>query len=143
MATGFRALFIAFILVGLFLVAMVNFGVNVANENDANTTLLQNDAINQSFQNFGGEISSAEGNVNEQKGNLDKEVPTQPVGDFTLSSIIKGPLVFLGIVVSFWNIFTTMVSTSLGIPSVVIQALSAILVISLIFGFWRFLKSGE
>jgi len=143
MATGFRNLFIAFLLVGLFFFSMVNFGIQLSNENDANSSLLDHDAINRSFNDLSSKLGSSDENASAQRENFESETPTAPSGDYILVSVIKSGFTTFSTIMGVFNTIIVLMTETLGISSVVLGVLSTILLISGIFLLWRLYKAGE
>lgn len=140
---SFRETFINFSLVGIFMLAMITFGVQMTNENSANNTLLDNEFINSTFQNLQTNLSTFQSDAEGQRQNYEAESPGQGFGTLILFGLLGAGKVFLGMVVGINNILFGAAENVLGIDKTVIGVFTAMLLISLIIFVWRLAKTGD
>jgi hypothetical protein len=143
MAEGFKGTFITFIIVGLFVFAMISGVVIFERSNGISDGIINNSVINKTYVDLNDKISSGESDINNQNTVQDEESPSVSSGDFNLFSIIGLSKTAKGIVVGVYNTIIVIPSRLLGVPQVVISVLTIILVISLILLAWRLIKIGE
>ncbi len=140
---NFRSFIISFLLIGLFLFAMINIGHQLSVQSGANQSILDDAKLNNTFTEIGNDLNTAKNTGELQKNATESEVIDQPEGAFVLVTIVSNSLKFIGTVVGIYNIMVDFIATRLGIHSVVINTLTAILLITIGLLFWRTFKSGD
>ncbi len=125
---GFKQFTVAFLLVGFFFFAMINFGIQMATDNDTNVSIINNDAINRSFSKlnsslldiqdtaesnkktlFGGQIKETDSGLSIlQTFNIAKTMSTSflsatffTLGEFITSALGLNPLIYAVFVAIF------------------------------------------
>lgn len=141
MAEGFRTFPINFLLAGLFLIAMISFAVIIVSNYDNPEDLVKSDMI---------DFSAMEDILNETTHDADSwgesfksDNPLLDFGALILFSIWGLGKLMWGSVVTILEIYTVGLSNVIGVSPVVVGSLTAVVVISLIFYFWRVIKQGE
>ena len=148
MATGFKSLLIAFLLVSLFFYAIMSFSINLSLLNNANQSLLDEGDVNKTFGRLRSNLSAADDTSKGQQTVLESGEEEIGVGEL-LTKSIKGVLTtFSGTISMFFNVILGFISGRLGLKtldaeSVILGTIGAILTISLIFYFWRLIKVGD
>ncbi len=79
---SFRESLIALLLISVFTVSLISFGVQLAEDNDVNNTILNNDIINRSFGNITKEINDTIVGSEFQRESWYSDVPV--IGDIGL-----------------------------------------------------------
>jgi hypothetical protein len=141
MTNDFKDYPINFLLAGLFLIAIISFGVNMAHNYGQDEALMKSDKI---------DFSGLENRINQTSADA------QSWGETFKSDnlfVVAGGIVLYsiwGITKLVWNsalavlsIFTDGASSLLGIPPVAIGVLTAIIIIGLIFSAWKLIKQGS
>ncbi len=140
---GFRESIISIVLVGLFIFAFISFGGQIALDNNANNTVLSNPAVNQSFIDIQSQLQEVQIDTEDQKKAWFEDVPI--VGDInliwkSLTGIIR---VFFDVIVNMYNLIISLISETIGISSVVLNTIAALLSISMLLLLWRLVRSGS
>ena len=140
---GFRESIISIVLVGLFIFAFISFGGQIALDNNANNTVLSNPAVNQSFIDIQSQLQEVQIDTEGQKKAWFEDVPI--VGDInliwkSLTGIIR---VFFDVIVNMYNLIINLISETIGISSVVLNTIAALLSISMLLLLWRLIRSGS
>lgn len=143
MVSGFRTLMISIILIGLFFLALVNFGYTFAINNNSNWTIRNEATLNSSFIDIQSNLQDVQENATAQKNNTESETPQVSGGFFLLTSLVGAVKVFTGMTIGMVNAFVALAYQYLGIPPIVLSVLLGILIITMIFYGWRVLKAGE
>ena len=98
---GFREIIIGFLLVGLFLIAMLNFGINIAIDNNSTTSLQNEPRINNTLNRLQGNYSALEETARSQRESFEKTPPILSFGELVFETIIgAGFTFFSGIAIS-------------------------------------------
>lgn len=148
---GLRELSISFLLAGLFVVAIINFGVMLNIDGNTNVSILDNDLINRSFADLQTELIAANEEIDGEsglKGVLLQEEPKETQTGFTLAqgfAIVK--LMTLGFISGIFNILNGLIFIPFGISGTAGQVIfgvvsSIMLIITISYG-WRFYRTGQ
>ncbi len=139
---GFRELFITFALIGVFILCMVNFGVQIAQDNESNESILNEEIINRSFNvGLNASLTPFQDQAEEQQGKFEEDSTALGAGFFMLEAILNAGKIFSGMIVGIWNLIFLPLDI-LGIPRAVIGVMATILIVSLVLFAWRAYKSG-
>lgn len=140
---SFREIIINFALIGVFMLALITFGVQMTSDNSANNSLLENPFINSTFNNLQTDLSTFQSNAQGQRENYEAEEPASGFGTLIIFGIIGFAKVFTGIIIGISNILFGAASGILGIDPIVIGVFTSILLITLIIYGWRLAKTGD
>ncbi len=138
----FEKLFISFVLVGIFVLAMISFGAKLQLDNDVNDSILQNDIINDTFINLESTLDRSRDNTSRGLSSFENETVSGGFGSlifFTIPSVMK---VVRGIITGVFNILIKFPAQILGISPAIIAAIEAILLVVIIISLWRLYKLG-
>ena len=141
--TNFRQLFFSFLLAGLFLFAMIQFGGQFALDNEANISVLNDPRIANISLSLNSTLSSASDDAQSGRVSFETEEPTPIADGVSLLTIVRVTRSFTSNIIDLFKITFVYTSTVLGIPAIVLSLLSAILIITLIFFAWRTFRVGE
>ncbi len=139
---SFKALFITFVLVAVFIVAMVNFAVNIQTTNDANSSILDNPVLNNTFGGLQTDLTSAEATVNASKTSFEEEKTSIEFGELTFKSIVGSGKKFTGVLFGVVGLIFGLISLVFPL-AVLIGAIFTLITISVILFLWRLYKQGE
>ena len=142
MANGFTTLAVAFIITGLFAVAMLSFTAQIELDSGVNDTIFNEPVINSTFSGLKTNISQSEEDVKSIKESFETSNPLLAVGELIFGSIITAATTIGSAIVGTYDVIGVL-GVYLGIPAVVFQVLTTILLILLVFLAWRLLKTGE
>jgi len=140
---SFRKLIVGFLLASLFAFCLIQFGFDIAKNNETNQSILDNSLMNSTYLNLEDDLSNLKDNAQKQRTAFEEEKTSLAAGYFILGTILGAAKIFMGIIMTFLNILFLPLSSIIGIPPVVLGVLTAILIVSLIFMAWRALKAGE
>lgn len=143
MASNFRGLIIAFLLVGLFFFAMISFGVQINEDNDANTSITNIPFINSTYTSLQTNLSSSSTTSQSQREGFESEIPTEGVDNILLFSIVSIGKVFGSMLTGLFNVIVIGSSQALGINPIIIGVIQSILLLTLIIFIWKTIKQGE
>ena len=143
--TSFREQYTTFILIGLFVFAIISFGLTLQLQNgiDENETLLSNDVINRTYARLGENLSEIGTEAQTQKDSFESEVPERGFGSLIIFAIVGVAQSFGNGIIAVYNIIIVLPASVLGVPSQVISALTSILLVSLTLLAWRVYRSGN
>ena len=143
MVTSFREVFITFSLIGVFVFAAISFVVTTQRDNGVTNTILENDVINRTYSNLETDLGGLGSNSSTQKDSFESEIPERGFGSLIIFAIVGVGHKFTGMIVGIYNILIVLPASLLGIPSVVISAMTAILLLSMILLLWRVIRVGS
>ena len=138
----FKDLIIPLLLSGLFIIAMISFGIYLANENNANNILAGNEALNRSYNNINRQLLETENSTESQKQAFFKDIPVIGQISIVLKSITGTARIFFSGGISLLDSMFTLVSETLGIPSIVISVLTSIFLIIGVLLAWKLFRTG-
>jgi hypothetical protein len=143
---SWKSLLIAFGLVALFSISLLNFAVIMQEGNNVNNTIISDSHNNLSvFKDYVyGNLTDLRSKSGSYYGNMENEtaLDNQPQGALTMSTIFHSLTTFGKFIFSFVTSFINLIQIYLGIPSIVGIVLISILSIIVILLFWRLLKQG-
>ena len=130
------------LLVALFLVAIISFGAQLAVENGADSTILQDPNINRTFNSIDGNLTSFQGVVEGQSKAQDE---TKPIAlfDFLFESIIGTGKVLKAAFTNIFNVMLGLMGSTLGLPPVALATMTSIILLIMIFLAWKLFKTGN
>ena len=138
----FKSVFITFALFGLLVFSLMSFIVKIQTDNDAESSLLDNEIINKSFYQLESNLTNAEKDANQQKGIFEEETPTVSFGSLVFTTITSIGKVFSGIIMGVYNLLIKLPMSILGVSPVIAGVISTILIILIILGLWEVYKLG-
>jgi len=141
--TSFMSYIISVVLVALFAFALISFGVQLADDNSTNVSILNNNAINRSYENLEYNLSSVRDNAESQQESFFKDIPIIGEASLILGSLAGIVRVFFNSLTSFYTLFVTLISETLGIPSLILDGIVAIILISMVLLAWRVYRAGS
>lgn len=139
----FKGLIITALLVGLFIFAVISFGIQLAENNNANMSILNNPSINKSFASITSELEEAEDTAESGRVGLWSGIPILEEVGIVLDSIVSVGQVFSGMVIGVFGITFELITTTLGIPPIVLGVITAIILISIVLLAWSVFKAGK
>ncbi len=141
---GLKELFVTFALIGIFILCMVNFGVQIARDNEATNSILDNEQINASFKSgLESDLSSFRDQSEAERDVFEEDNPKVGAGFFMLDAVMGAGKIFTGMIVGVFNLIILPLESIIGIPSAVIGVIISILIVSLVLLAWRVYKSGS
>jgi len=140
---AFKSLIIGALLVGLFIVAFLQGFNQLAIDNDKPNVLLENDALNRTITSINTSIKDVDATVNKTKVKFEEEKSSVATGFFLLESIFSAGRTFTTMVVAVFTGTFTAFAEILGVPTIVIGVVTAILLISVILMLWSLYKTGR
>ncbi len=142
-ATSFRGIFIIFALIGVLVLATINFGANLQLNNGVNDTILNNSIINQTFTRLEGNLSGFRDTAQDQKSSFESEIPERGFGSLIIFSIVRVAQNFGSMIVGIHNILIVLPAQILGISTTVLAALEAIFLVTIVILSWRVYRVGS
>jgi len=144
MATNFIKYIVSFVLVGLFIFCLLGFMITTQIDNLGENKLYSESNLSIFSNNLYGNLSSFNDVATIQKNESESEsINLNPAGAFMLGSIGKTIVRLPGFVYNFVTSFFYLAEIYLGIPAIITQTLFAIVILTLIFLWWKNLKQGE
>ncbi len=141
---SFRTLAISALLVGIFALSIVSFGVQFQSENSVNeSSLLSNEPINRSYTNIQTELNDSVSSIDLQRDSFFSDVPI--IGEITLilGAITGVGRVVFGSLTSLYDITFVLVAETIGVSPLALSVITAIIILSGIILTWRLLRSGN
>lgn len=129
-----------FLLAGLFIIAMISFGVVLAHNYQKDETLMKSDKID--FSKLEAQVNSTSEDANAWAETFKSDNLFVVAGGIVLYSIWGITKLVWTSVLAMLTIFTDGASGILGIPPIATGVLTAIVIISLIFASWKLIKQG-
>ena len=140
---NFKGLFIGFMLVAAFSLALIGFGINLAADNEPNQTIANDPYINSTYTNIITKINTAETNINRSKVDFEEGSILENIGELIFGSIIGFGKTVGSIITGTYDLATGLIYRYLGIPPIIISVISIILMATIVFLAWRLYKIGE
>lgn len=132
---------INFLLAGLFVIALVSFGVGIANNYGYEGSLMKSDKID--FTSLENQVTATSTSATGWGNAFKSDNLFVSAGGIVLFSIWGIGKLMWGSITSFATIFLDGAQGVLGLPPIVTGVIMAILIISLLFALWRTIKVGD
>lgn len=143
MATSFRKTFMIWGLIGILVFSTLSYIIVLQQENEVTDTILSNTIINKTFSSLQDNLTSVESQTQTQRETFEKDIPERGFGSLLIFAIVGVGQKFTAIIFSTYNILIVLPATIVGIPKIVINVLSSILVVTLILLVWRLYRAGS
>lgn len=138
---GAREYIISAVLVGLFVFAFLSFAYYGANDNQGRN-IVSDSKIANAYYNMSGVLQGFQNDSNTQLNNTSSETPTASFGSLVMFSITKAGTVFTGSITGVYRIISVLLVETLGIPPLIINVLTGVMLVSIIFFLWRMYRLG-
>ncbi len=140
---NFSETFVSWMLVGVLIIAMMGFIISVQTDNGLNETILNDSIVNSSFVNLTEVLDSTSGTANNSKTSFESDDPDRGFGSLIIFAILGVGKTITGVILSIYKILFVLPATKLGIPAVVFNSLSSIILFSLVLKVWRVYRAGD
>ena len=138
----FYDLFINMMYVGLVILSMFAFGVSFQEENNVDNQFIENSLMNDTYFNLTKNLGGLSDKSQAQKTLFESENPTGGFGTILLFSIVSTGKVFNGMVVGVFNTIIKLPVVFLGLDSTIVSVISTMLILTIIIGLWIVYKLG-
>lgn len=140
---SFKDMFIITFIVGLFVFSMMAFVVNLQTENGNSDTIRQDPILNNTYNYLELNLSDGKSEAQTQKENFESEKPERGFGDLIIFAIVGVIQKFFNLIVVLYNILVALPVKYLGVPKVVVNVFSTIILTTGILLAWRAYRSGS
>lgn len=150
---GFKTLVISFILVGLFIYALIAFGIQFQTDMDANQTILNETTsnLNTTYGSLKTNLTGAEDTGKSSREKFEDQAPiTSTSGEVSFTSIVAAGKNFAGTMTGFFKTIFGLLKVTLGFDdtddtafTIVLSTLGAIFLVTVIFFAWRAYRAGS
>lgn len=139
----FESTIITAIIIALFSFGLISFAYYTTINNNPDSTLLSDPVFNETFNSLNSTMGQYQATAEEQLNNTQKEVPTVLSDNLIFQSIIGIKNTFTGIIKVMTNIISTLLFRVLHLNYIILGIIMTIILVSIIFGIWRLIKTGE
>ena len=143
MDIDFKDLIIGAVLIGLFIVAIVSFNIYNAENYDNATKLTENEAFNSSFNDMSNELEGIQSTAESQKTSFFKDIPVIGEVSIVLSSIVGIAKSISSVMRNIYNLTLRLIAETLGIPVIILNVITGMIIISTILLAWKLYRSGK
>ena len=130
-------------LIGLFMFAMIGFGRQLAIDNNLNNSIMNNPNIEKAYSNLELNFSSAKNDSEIQQTSFFSKVPILGELGLIIEALSGFSRTFFNVVVNFASLPIVLIQETLGVSSVVLGGISAIIMMSLLLLVWQLYRSGR
>ena len=141
MVSSFKNIVIGSVLTGMFLLAMIMFGANLALDNNPNQTILNDDRIARLNDTLTSELSAFNEQTSNQKNASFGQPAVQANNGFTVN-IIPTVVVLFQMPIIMWNVLSQGAQQIIGVPLLFLNIIGAVILISIILLGWRVIRAG-
>lgn len=142
MTENFKTMIITFIILGLFMLSLFNF-INITQSDNDVTNSLANDPDTASIINSLTENLTAFKEIAEdQRSSFERENPIAGFGELIFTSITGIGKIIGSVVINFYDILSTS-ALIIGIPPIVLNVISGIIIFTIVFLAWRLYRVGD
>lgn len=142
MADNFKEYLVSFILIGLFIIAMISFSVGFANENNSTITIIGESKIKYTYTALNDTLSDLNKNTGSQENATSSDPGSFGAESIILTSIWGSLKVFWSSIKDVSNILATFMKY-IGVSYLVIGVILSIIIITIIFLAWKTIRTGE
>ena len=138
----FKDLVIAGLIIGLFILAIGNFAIQIAVDNNASVLIMENREFNESFGDLSSELDTSKDTAEAQREVLETEIPESGT-----EILLKAPKIiattFTTVLRNIYTMSFGLIQKTLGIPPIITTTITAILIILVVLGVWALIKIGR
>ncbi len=138
----FYELFMNFMLIGLVVLSIFSFSVFFQEENSVEDQFIDNSLMNDTYYTLREDLSGLRDESQAQKTLFESENPTGGFGTILLFSIVSSGKVFNGMVIGVFNSIIKLPVVFLGLDPAIISVISTMLIVTIIIGLWIIFKLG-
>lgn len=138
----FYDLFINWMLIGLFVVALFSFGVLYQEDNEVENKFIENSLMNETYGSLRTNLGELRDESQAQKTLFESENPTSGFGTILLFSIVSTGKVFNSMIIGTFNTLIKLPTVVLGIDPIILSVLGTMLILTIIIGLWIVYKLG-
>jgi hypothetical protein len=139
---SFFEIFSNFLLLGLMVLGGLSYIILIQSANDAPQPVVNNNLLNDSFNDLGESLEGLESTGNTQYDQFNSEIPKPGFGSIVLFGIVSAGKTFSGVTVSVFAIIFKLPLILLGVPQSIAAALFAWLIIGILIALWILYKLG-
>jgi hypothetical protein len=139
---NFENNFVNFAMFGLMIISIFAFVIITQSQNNAPEKIIDNDLINQTYSDLGGEITKDTASSESNYISFNENNPTIDSGQIVLSTIVSGGKVFSSMIFGFYNIIIKLPARILGIDEKILGIIFTILIIVIIIGLYTLIRVG-
>lgn len=132
----FKGLFISIIIVGMVILSIMSFTIQLQTDNNTAELITNNTIINNSYGKLESNLSSARTNADSAEQTFGGVTPTSTYGIVDVTSVVSPLRIFRSMVVGTFNVLIVLPVKILGLPPLISGVLSAILFLLIILGIW-------
>lgn len=140
---SFLELFTIFALVGIFVFAIISFSYNLQVNNGVEDTILGNGILNKTYSNLNSDLTDFREKSQGQKTNFEEGGLSISFGSLVLTTIGSIGKVFNGMILGVFGVLIILPAQILGVSSLVVGVLEAILLLTIMLSLWRVYRSGS
>jgi hypothetical protein len=146
MAKDFSGMVVAMLLIGLYVVSTIVFGIQIAEDNNSESTLLQDSTINKTLVDLNSKLGEQKDLAQSLREAFESEDPIK-VLVFLFSSIIgavkQTMSSFIGIGNIIFSFFAEVLGIGEGAAVIILNTFLAIMILTMLFLGWKILKVGQ
>lgn len=141
-AEGFKMMMFGFILLTLFIFLILTFTTNVAQNNGADTTQLEEGAFSlDPYETF---LDDVEDTANEfRTDRFANQNIFVTLGDLVISGFFGLLIDMVVFITTPFTLLAQIMTNVLGVPLIVTSVILGLIMLSIIFGIWRLIKIGD
>jgi len=138
----FYELFVNFMLIGLVILSLFAFGSFFQSDNNIENQFMENSLMNDTYGQLRTDLGGLRDQSQAQKTLFESENPTSGFGTILLFSIVSTGKVFNGMIIGTFNTIIKLPVVFLGIDPIIVSILSTMLILTIIIGLWVVYKLG-
>ena len=139
----FYELFINFMLVGLVVLSLFAFGSFFQSDNNIENQFMENTLMNDTYGSLRTDLGGLRDKSQAQKTLFESENPTSGFGTILLFSIVSTGKVFNGMIIGTFNTLIKLPVVFLGLDPIIVSIISTMLILTIIIGLWVVYKLGS
>lgn len=145
-----RKLMTSFLMVALFIIAIISFGVNIAQDNDAEKTIMEDTTVSTIYNGTHEVIGSSANSSEAAAGTLLNSSDSflgEVAADFIIPSIKAVALNLFGAVTDIFGVILNPLMNLLGLPEEITSVISAVMIaiftFTIVLLIWKLWKQGK
>lgn len=140
---SFKEYAVGFVLIGVFTLALLVFGIQIANENDAQQNINQDPRIATLYYSINSSLGLAYNYANDSKASFEQDNGFLSFGSLVFNSIVGVGITITKIPILIYDAVMLFLSDVLGIPPIIINSGLAIILITIVLLLWRVYRIGS
>lgn len=142
----FKGMIVSFVLIGLFIFAILNFGIYLSSNNNANMSITDDSVIGSKMTDINTTLRELQDDATDKKQEFEEETGSLSTGFLIFGSILGTTKAFFSTVLNIASSTFSIIDSGLGLGgtgTLILGVFSGIIIVVTLLLIWRVAKAGS